>query len=223
MKVTLKMQLQNSKNNNPFHVTTMKTLRTLFFCGLILMTTAAARFNYGVGDTVSDFKLKNVDGKMVSLSNYKTAKGAIVIFDCNTCPYSKKYNERIIDLNKKYSSQGYPVITINSNDPSQSEGDSFEEMVDLAKRKGYDFPYLVDENQAVAKSFGATNTPHAFVLKRENDVFKVAYIGAIDDSPSNAANATKKYVENAVDALLANKPVPATKTKAIGCGIKWKD
>jgi peroxiredoxin len=202
----------------------MKTVRNTFlFLGLILITAAAGKLNYGVGDTVSDFKLKNVDGKMVSLADYKSSKGVIVIFDCNTCPYSRAYNDRIIDLNKKYALQGFPVITINSNDAEQSDGDSFEEMVDVAKRKSYEFPYLVDESQAVAKSFGATNTPHVFVLKNENSAFKVAYIGAIDDSPRNASSASKKYVEEAVNALLANKPVTSAKTKAIGCGIKWKD
>ncbi len=202
----------------------MKLIKNTFlFACLVLITAAAGKLNYGVGDTVSDFKLKNVDGKIVSLANYKTSKGVIVIFDCNTCPYSRAYNERIIALNKKYAPLGYPVITINANDPEQSDGDSFEEMVSLAKRKNYDFPYLVDETQEVAKSFGATNTPHVFVLKNENNAFKVAYIGAIDDSPRDASNASKKYVENAVDALLANKAVTSTKTKAIGCGIKWKD
>jgi peroxiredoxin len=179
--------------------------------------------NYGVGDTVSDFKLKNVDGKMISLTDYKKSKGVIVIFDCNTCPYSKRYNERIIALNQKYASQGYPVITINPNDPEQSEGDSFEEMVALAKEKKYTFPYLVDESQEVARAFGATNTPHVFILKNENNSFKVSYIGAIDDNVRDASSASKKYVEDAVDALLANKPVPSSKTKALGCGIKWKD
>ncbi|HEY0741470.1 MAG TPA: thioredoxin family protein [Chryseosolibacter sp.] len=202
----------------------MKIMKsTLLLASLVLVMAAAGKFNYGVGDTVSDFKLKNVDGKMVSLADYKSSKGVIVIFDCNTCPYSRAYNDRIIALNKKYASQGFPVITINSNDAEQSDGDSYEEMVSQAKKKGYSFPYLVDETQEVAKSFGATNTPHVFVLKNESNMFKVAYIGAIDDSPRDASSASKKYVESAVDALLANKPVASTKTKAIGCGIKWKD
>lgn len=193
----------------------------LCFAALTAGRTAAP--NYGVGDTVADFKLKNVDGKMVSLSDYKSGKGVIVIFDCNTCPYSKAYNDRIIALNKKYAAQGFPVITINANDPSDSEGDSFDEMVALAKRKKYDFPYLVDETQNVARAFGATNTPHVFVLKNEGGAFTVAYIGAIDDNARDASSASKKYVEDAVDALLSNKAVPAAKTRAIGCGIKWKN
>jgi hypothetical protein len=96
-------------------------------------------------------------------------------------------------------------------------------MVSQAKKKNYSFPYLQDESQQVARSFGATNTPHVFVLKKEGDAFKVAYIGTIDNNSRNASAATKKYVEEAVDALLGSKAIPTTRTKAIGCGIKWKD
>lgn len=178
---------------------------------------------YEVGDSVTDFKLKNVDGKMISLSDYSDKKGAIVIFDCNTCPYSRAYNSRIIDLNTKYASKGFPVITINPNDPERSPGDSFKEMVSQAKKKGYEFPYLQDESQQVARSFGATNTPHVFVLEKDGQNFKVAYIGTIDNNSRDGSAATKKYVEEAVDALLSDKAIPTTRTKAIGCGIKWKD
>ncbi|HTF18535.1 MAG TPA: thioredoxin family protein [Chryseolinea sp.] len=184
---------------------------------------AAATPPYNLGDTVNDFKLKNVNGKMVSLSDYKSSKGLIVIFDCNTCPYSQAYNDRIILLNKTYASKGFPVVAINANSPEISPGDSFEEMVAQAKDKGYDFPYLVDETQSVAKSFGATNTPHVFVLRNDNANFKVAYIGTIDNNSRNASAATKKYVEDAVNELLASKGVSNSKTKAIGCGIKWKN
>jgi peroxiredoxin len=203
----------------------MKLLKSVLILGCVALLVASRPLlpNYGVGDTVADFKLKNVDGKMVALSDYKSSKGVIVIFDCNTCPYSKKYNDRIIALNKKYASQGFPVITINANDPEVSDGDSFEEMVALAKRKNYDFPYLVDETQNVARAFGATNTPHVFVLQRNGKDFKVAYIGAIDDNSRDESQVSKKYVEDAVDALIVGKEVPTAKTKAIGCGIKWKD
>ena len=188
----------------------------LFFCFFSFMTP------YGIGDKVSDFSLQNVDGKTVSLSDF-TGKGVIVIFDCNTCPYSKAYNDRIKALNRKYGPQGFPVVAINSNDPEVSAGDSFEEMVSQAKRKNYDFPYLVDKTQGVARAFGATNTPHVFVLKRSGKNFEVAYIGAIDNNSRNASLADKKYVEEAVDALLAGQAVSTEKTKAVGCGIQWKE
>jgi peroxiredoxin len=200
----------------------MKTTN-LFLLLAIVMFTAARTPEYKVGDSVKAFSLKNTDGKMVSLSDYSDAKGLIVVFDCNTCPFSKAYNERIMELNKKYKNNGFPLVAINANDPGMSPGDSFEQMVRVAKEKGYDFPYLVDETQDVARAFGATNTPHVFVLKREGSEFKVAYIGAIDNNARDAKSVSKKYVEDAVDALLANANVSTNKTKAIGCGIKYRD
>ena len=195
--------------------------------GLIILLAAvflisAGLPKYEVGDTVKDFTLKNIDGKMVSLSDYKSARGVIVIFDCNTCPFSKAYNDRIIELSRKYK-KDFPLVAINANDPAMSPGDSFQDMVSLARRKGYDFPYLVDETQNVAKSFGATNTPHVYVLSREGDAFKVAYIGAIDNNAKDEDSVSKRYVEDAVDAILANKSVPTTRSKAIGCGIKYRN
>lgn len=178
---------------------------------------------YKIGDTVESFRLKNVDGKMIGLDDYKNTKGLIVIFDCNTCPYSKSYNGRIIELNSKYSAKGFPVVTINANDPQMSPGDSFEEMKKQAKAKNYTFPYLFDESQDVAHAFGATNTPHVFVLHKVGNSFKVAYIGAIDNNPRDASSADKKYVDTAVDALLDGKSVPLDKTKAIGCSIKYRN
>ena len=196
---------------------------TALIVSLVLIAGKPVTVDHGVGDTVSDFKLKNFDGKMVALSDYRDKEGVILIFDCNTCPYSKAYNDRIISLHKSHAPKGFPVITINSNDGEQSPGDSFEEMVDKAKNKNYDFPYLLDEDQRVARAFGATNTPHVFVLQRKGDKFVVAYIGAIDNNPRSAAHADKKYVEDAVEALLTGEAVPVQKTKAVGCGIKWKD
>lgn len=193
----------------------------LLLAGAFLLASSAA-LNYGIGDTVADFKLKNVDGKHVSLADYKTGKGVIVIFDCNTCPYSKAYNSRIMALNKQYASKGFPVIAINANDPEKSSGDSFDEMVRQAGKKHYDFPYLIDESQSVARAFGATNTPHVFVLKNDGGAFKVAYIGTIDDSPRDESAVSKKYVEDAVNAILSNKEIGTKSTKAVGCGIKWK-
>lgn len=191
-------------------------------CLVTLAAGTATSQGYEIGDAVRSFSLKNVDGRMVSLSDYKNSKGVIVIFDCNTCPYAKAYNERIIALHKKYSAAGFPVVTINSNDPEVSPGDSFREMIAKAKKKNYDFPYLIDASQEVAHSFGATNTPHAFVLNREADHFVLSYRGAIDNNSRSAAGADKKYVEDAVDALLAGQSVAVQKTKAVGCGIWWK-
>lgn len=205
----------------------MKRTKIILSLLLILGVTAftgaqqtAKSSGYKIGDIATDFKLKNVDNKTVSLADYKNAKGFIVIFTCNHCPYAKAYQDRIIALNRKYATKGYPLIAINPNDPAKEPEDSFEEMQKRAKDKGFTFPYLFDEGQKIYPQYGATRTPHVFVLNRENGKNIVRYIGAIDDNYSNAADVNKKYVEDAVDALLAKKPVEVATTVAIGCGIK---
>lgn len=178
---------------------------------------------YKPGDKAIDFKLKNIDGRHVSLADYSEAKGFIVVFTCNHCPFSKMYEDRIIALDKKYKSLGYPVIAINPNDPKKQPEDSFDKMIERAKEKGFTFPYLFDETQEVARTYGATNTPHVFVLKKEGKDLIVSYIGAIDDSPRDASKVNKKYVEQAVDALLNGKEIEVKQAKAIGCTIKWRE
>lgn len=175
---------------------------------------------YTIGDKAEDFKLKNVDGKMVSLADFKEAKGFIVVFTCNTCPVSVANEDRIIALNEKYQDKGYPVIAINPNNPEISSGDSYELMKIRAKEKGFTFPYLFDDGQKVYPKYGALKTPHVYVLKKENKDLIVKYIGSIDDSARNAGAVKTKYVENAVDALLKGMPIEVSNTKAIGCSIK---
>jgi len=201
----------------------MKKLILLFVVGLASIAARPVSNGYQVGDAVADFKLKNVDGKMVSLADFKDAKGFIVIFDCNTCPMSRAYNSRIIALNKKYASQGFPVVLINPNSAEVVAEESFDAMQKHAKEHGYDFPYLYDQAQDVVRKFNPTNTPHTFVLSKNSDGLKVAYIGAIDNNSRDGAKADKHFVEEAVNELLAGKPVTVTKTKAIGCTVKWKN
>ncbi|MBG7611457.1 thioredoxin family protein [Polaribacter sp. BAL334] len=200
----------------------MKTIKnTLILAMLILMTTAFStrtENGYKIGDTIEDFSLKNIDDKMVSLADYKKAKGFIIIFTCNMCPYSVANEDRINALDAKYKSKGFPVIAINPNDPKASKGDGFEDMKVRAKEKGFTFPYLFDEGQKVYPKFGASKTPHVFIVSKKS--MKVEYIGAIDNSSKNPDAVTEKYVENAVDALLAGKKIEKTETKAIGCTIK---
>lgn len=186
-------------------------------------TTATQNDGYEIGDEAADFKLKNVDGKMVSLADFKDAKGFIVIFTCNHCPYAKAYEDRIVALDKKYKEKGYPVIAINPNDPEVNAEDSYENMIVRAKEKSFTFPYLFDDGQKVYPEFGATRTPHVYILKKSKNKNIVSYIGAIDDNYEDETAVNTKYVENAVDALIAGKtPSPET-TKAIGCKIKAKD
>lgn len=177
---------------------------------------------YEVGDKAMSFNLKNVDGSMVSLQDYNESEGVIVIFTCNHCPYAKAYEQRIIDLDKEFAPQGFPVVAINPNDPNRVPEDSYENMQERAKEKGYTFPYLVDATQEVARTYGATKTPHVYLLKNmEDGTFKVMYIGAIDNSPMDAASADVRYLAEAIAAVKkGEKPNPAV-TKAIGCTIKW--
>lgn len=184
------------------------------------MENTSANKGYKIGDVATDFKLKNVDNKIVSLSDFKTAKGYIVIFTCNHCPYAKAYEDRIIALNSKYAPKGYPIIAINPNDPKLVEEDNFEGMQKRAKDKGFAFPYLLDDGQKVYPQYGATRTPHVYVLNKENGKNIVRYIGAIDDNYSDVNDVSNKYVEAAVDALLSNKPIAMATTVAIGCSIK---
>src|SRR6187551_1121107 len=115
--------------------------RLLIIAALALFSTAVFAQGYKVGDKATDFKLKNVNGKQVSLADYKSAKGFIVVFTCNHCPYAKAYEQRILGLDKMYASKGYPVIAINPNDTKAVPDDSYENMVSVAKAKGYTFPY----------------------------------------------------------------------------------
>ncbi|GMN05663.1 thioredoxin family protein [Croceitalea sp. MTPC5] len=175
---------------------------------------------YGIGAIADDFSLKNTDGKMVSLADYDNAKGFLVIFTCNTCPYAIAYEDRIIALDKKYKAKGVPVIAINPNNPSVKPGDSFDAMKIRAKEKGFTFPYLLDEGQKVYPKYGATRTPHVYLLQRTDKGNIVRYIGAIDDNYQDASQVEDKYVESAVDAMLAGEEIELTLTKAIGCSIK---
>ena len=210
-------------------------MRTLLFCVVVgaigffsfKSTSTTATTGYGIGDTAADFNLKNANtalskkGKTVSLKSYKKAKGYIVTFTCNSCPFSVAYEDRLIDLHKKYAAKGYPVIAINPNDVTRKPSDSFSEMTVRSNEKKFPFAYLYDESQDIATLFGARRTPHVFLLQRKGDKNIVKFIGAIDDN-SEPDRVKTKYLENAIDELLAGKPVTKTTAKAIGCTIKWK-
>ena len=175
---------------------------------------------YKVGDIATDFSLSNINGEMVSLADYTDAKGFIVIFTCNTCPYSVAYEDRIIALDNKYKPKGYPVIAINPNDPAAIGGEQLIDMKTRATEKGFTFPYLQDKGQHIYPKYGATKTPHVFILEKQEKGNVVQYIGAIDDSSRNPEKVTQRYVEDAIDALLAGQLPKVTYTKAIGCSIK---
>jgi peroxiredoxin len=196
----------------------MKRLLLQFL--IILASPAVFAGGINVGEKAEDFRLKNVDGKFVSLSDYKDAKGFVVVFTCNHCPYAKAYQDRLIAIDKKYKKLGFPVIAINSNDDKIVPADSFDEMVKRARQKGFTFPYLRDEDQKVVTAYGAERTPHIYLLNKEKNELVVRYIGAIDDNYKDPDAVSERYLVNAIDALLnGNLPDPSF-TKAIGCTIK---
>jgi peroxiredoxin len=174
---------------------------------------------YQIGDIATDFNLKGVDGKMHSLASLTGSKGYLVIFTCNHCPYSQAYGQRIIELHKKYAAKGIQVIAINPNDPNREPNDSYDNMVKRAKKYKYRFNYLLDETQIVAKAYGATRTPHVFLLDQNR---QVVYMGAIDDNFEEPTQVKETYLENALNQLLAGLKIELPQTKAIGCSIKWK-
>ena len=172
---------------------------------------------YKVGDKAEDFKLPGVDGLQYSLSTFKEVEGYVIIFTCNTCPVAKKYEQRIMALQNGYFRAGFPVIAINSNSPAMVPGDSMDEMKKRSKEKKYPFVYLSDADAKVCNQFGASNTPHVYLLDK-NRVVK--YIGAIDDNADDATAVKNRYLENAIMALKAGKNPEPSMTKAFGCSIK---
>lgn len=198
-------------------------MKKVFFAIAVLLlgTIAYATENPGlkVGDKAPDFRLKNVDGQWVSLADYKDAKGFVVIFTCNHCPYAVAWEDRIIDLHRKFAPEGYPIIAINPNDPEVQPEDSETAMKMRAEEKSFPFPYLFDAGQKVFPQYGATKTPHVYLLDKDR---MVRYIGAIDDNFSDAAAVEKHFLADAINALKqGNSPDPAL-TRAVGCSIKVK-
>ena len=189
-----------------------------------LLTAVALLCSFtGIGKTVTDFSLINVDGRLVSLKDHPAAKGFIIVFTCNHCPFAKLYPPRLIALNDKYRPQGVPVIAISSTDTVVYEDDSYGKMVAKARREHFNFPYLFDAAQTVAKTFGAQKTPHAYVLWKENGQWVVKYNGAIDDNGAEPDKVKNPYVANAVEDLLHGREVAVKETKSIGCKINFRN
>jgi peroxiredoxin len=199
----------------------------LLFASLFLIYSDASaqkkkKQGYKIGSKATDFSLKNVDGSMVSLKDYDDAKGFIICFTCNHCPFSIANETRLISIDERYKEKGYPLIAINPNDPAVNADDSYEKMIDHANEKGFTFPYLFDEGQKVFPQYGATKTPHIYLLKKEKKNYIVKYIGAIDDSARDEDEVTVHYLEDALNALIKGKEIKIKETKAIGCSIKVK-
>ena len=177
---------------------------------------------YTIGSVAADINLMNVDETMVSYDDYPDAKGFIVIFTCNTCPFAVASEDRIIALDAEFKDKGYPVIAINPNDPDVQPDDTFELMQKKAKDKGFTFPYLYDASKSVYAEYGAKKTPHVYLLQKEDDKKIVKYIGAIDDNVRNGDMVKERFLANAIYELLDGKEITLKETKAIGCSVKVK-
>ena len=195
----------------------MKTIVLISITALLILPNSTG---YKIGDVASDFSLPSVNDTNISLSDYNQAKGFIIIFTCNTCPYSVAYEDRINELEKKYRNDGFKVIAINPNDPIAQKGESMIDMKLRSNEKQFTFPYLQDNGQLIYPRYGATRTPHVFVLQKTTYGNVVRYIGAIDNNSRNPELVTERYVENAVNNLLKGELPKKTQTKAIGCSIK---
>jgi len=173
---------------------------------------------------IKNFTLKSVDNKKVSLNDYKDAKGFVVVFICNKCPMAKLYSERLNKINEKYKTQKVYLLAINSMDTLAYAEESFKLMQKKANKDKFNFPYLQDKKQVVAKQFNATHTPQAFIIwkHKESNKFSIKYEGTIDDNAAEPEKATKHYLTSAIDDMLQNKPVAKPKTDSFGCRIFFR-
>ena len=205
----------------------MRTMKMMLVVTALAGLTAAmagdmmAKGPIAIGSTapMADAKLKNVDGNMLSIADAKGAKGTLVLFSCNHCPFVIAWEDRIVALGNAAQTAGVGVIQINSNDPSAHAEDGFDEMVTRAKEKGMKFPYVVDGTSGIAKAFGATRTPEAFLFDASG---KLVYHGTIDDNAQDADKVKETYLKNAIEAVSSGKTPSVKETKAIGCGIKFR-
>jgi peroxiredoxin len=172
-----------------------------------------------LGDIAPEFTLPGVDGKSYRFSDTKGKRAVAVIFSCNHCPYVKAYEDRMIALAREYASQSVYFLLINANDSVKYPSDSFDQMIATAKEKKYPFPYLHDASQQVAKAYGAQRTPEVFLFDGSQ---KLRYHGTIDDNVDNPNAVTKRYLKDAIEAVLSGKDPATQETAPVGCTIKWK-
>ncbi|MBI5777072.1 MAG: thioredoxin family protein [Nitrospirae bacterium] len=172
-----------------------------------------------IGDPAPAFSLPGTDGRTYSLDGLADKPVLVVVFSCNHCPYVQAYEDRLIAIQRDYVGRGVQVVAINSNDDANYPEDSFEQMMARAQARGFNFVYLRDASQAVARAYGATHTPQLFVFDRAR---MLRYTGKIDDNWQNPQAVTRRYLRDTLDALLSDRTPAEAQTHAIGCTIKWK-
>lgn len=187
----------------------------------ISLVVAAVTSALGIGDAVParDVAMRSVDGSEVSIASIEGELGTLVIFSCNACPWAKAWEERIASLGNESVGRGVGVIMINSNDPEKVPEDGYDEMQRRAAKRGFRFPYVVDATSDVARAFGAARTPEAFLFDREG---RLVYHGTIDDNAQSPEQVSKRYLKEALDAVVSDTAVAQAETKALGCTIKFR-
>ncbi len=201
----------------------MKNKGSLIILFLLIFTFVSFSFVENKNEKIiKSFSLKGTDNKKVSLSDYKDAKGFVIVFTCNKCPMAKLYSNRLNKINDKYKKQGVYLLTINSMDTLAYAEESFKLMQKKVKNEKLTIPYLHDKKQSIAKEFGATHTPQSFIIwKNKNNKFSIKYKGAIDDNASEPEKATN-LLTNSIDELLAGKIVSNPVTESFGCRIYFR-
>ena len=173
----------------------------------------------GASAPMADVKMQSVDGRSLSLADVKGAKGTLVVFTCNACPWAKAWETRIVELGNAFAKRGVGVIAVNANDPDVQAEDGYAVMQDRAKKRGMSFPYVVDATSDLARAFGATRTPEAYLFDASG---KLIYHGAIDDNAKQPDKVTTRWLRDALEAAVAGKAVAVQETKALGCSIKFR-
>jgi peroxiredoxin len=198
-------------------------LTSLLVLGLAAIASHTSRADgIAIGDPApkADVAMKNIDGKDVTIAGLKGEKGTLVVFTCNHCPWAKAWETRIVDLGNSYRKRGIGVVAINSNDPEAYPEDGYADMQKRAKQRKIMYAYAVDATSEIARAFGATHTPEAFIFDREG---KLVYHGGIDDNAKEPQRVKQRWLRDALDAVIAGKAVALAETKAMGCGIKFRN
>ena len=204
------------------HVVRSSISRLAVLAGLaVALTAGQARAQLAIGDAMpmKDVKMLGVDGKSVTLASVAGKKGTLVVFTCDHCPWAKMWQTRVTEIGNAAGKAGIGMVAINANDPTDYPEDGMDGMKQRAKDLKIKFPYVVDATSDVARSFGATRTPEAFLFDADG---KLVYHGTIDDSPKDASAVKDAYLKDAVNAVSTGKTVTTAETKSMGCSIKYR-
>jgi peroxiredoxin len=207
----------------------LRSLKYAVACGVLALGVGFAVANaedsaptplaIGSPAPMADVKMKSFDGKTVSIADVQGKKGTLVVFTCNACPWAKAWETRIVEIGNAAAKQGVGMIAINSNDPEVQAEDGYDTMQKRAKERGIHYPYVVDASSDVARAFGATRTPEAFLF---DDKGKLVYHGTIDDNAREPGKVQERYLKDAVTAVASGKSPSVAETKAFGCSIKFR-